>query len=114
VCSSDLYIARDRIDTGLYGDQVFDVNTLQPPARRPGRRDRHRGEPAPAGDVAPAMDSEPARAATIAPGAEGDSGDVTRAMDADARAAGEVPQPANNVTSFRHDGGERRNRDRRF
>ncbi len=58
-------IARDRIDTGLYGDKVYDVSSLNLPKRAPARRRTPTGggpasEPATAAGEEPAADDDPA------------------------------------------------------
>jgi type II secretory pathway predicted ATPase ExeA len=107
-------IARDRIDTGLYGDTVYDVNSLNLPKRSGTRR---RG--------APEAETEPTPAATDAAGDDDETfveeqGGAGMDLVVDG-SAGEAP-PADEqtppavsakITALRPDGGtERRKRGR--
>ena len=115
-------IARDRIDTGLYGDKVYDVNSLNLP-RRTGKRDRRAAGPGAAGEgaapAAPPTDADD----TLLDDAV--SAGVDLIVDGSApTAAGPSPTEADideerralasKVTTLRPDGGgsERRTRDR--
>ena len=101
-------IARDRIDTGLYGDRVYDLSTLPQTERRP-RRDKPHGEPAASASPhePPSAGPEPAMEVSV----DGADAAAVPAVSADPFAAA-GPSAANNIAPFRPDGGGRRQRRR--
>lgn len=119
-------IARDRIDTGLYGDKVYDVSSLNLPPKRASSRRRAQSGGEPASEPTAAASEEPAHddeaALDEAGGGEmdlivdGSAPEASAASEAESGAAdGEEPRTRGGakVTTLRADGGgERRKQGR--
>lgn len=107
-------IARDRIDTGLYGDKVFDVNSLNLP-RRAGKRERRAtGGTAPDGSAVADDDTvlDEAASAGVDLIVDGSAPPPSAAAPTAAEIEDERRSLASKVTTLRPDGGaERRKRD---
>jgi len=116
-------IARDRIDTGLYGDKVYDVSSLNLPKRGQSRRraqqdNEEAAEPAPEfGDETAVEDGGSGQMDLIVDGSASDAPDAPAAPDVSAAAppASETPSGgserrgrAGKVTTLRPDGSTER------